>query len=58
MSMMNNTNTTQSRSLWLGDVDSWMNEDFIKSIFKDYGNKITKIKIKITKIKINSNQKC
>ena len=50
MSMMNNTNTTQSRSLWLGDVDSWMNEDFIKSIFKDYGNKITKIKI--TKIKI------
>lgn len=51
MSMIN-TNNTQSRSLWLGDVDSWMNEDFIKSIFKDYGNKIIKI------ISKNSNQKC
>jgi hypothetical protein len=32
-----NSSSSQSRSLWLGDVDSWMNEDFIKSIFKDYG---------------------
>jgi hypothetical protein len=38
MSMMNITNSSQSRTLWLGDVDPWMNEDFIKSIFKDYGN--------------------
>ena len=36
MAMTNNS--TQSKSLWLGDVDSWMNEDFIKSIFMDYGN--------------------
>ena len=36
---MSNDNSTQQRSLWLGDVDSWMNEDFIKSIFQDYGNK-------------------
>jgi hypothetical protein len=40
MSMMhNNNNSSQSKTLWLGDVDPWMNEDFIKSIFRDYGNK-------------------
>lgn len=36
--MSMNYNNTQKRTLWLGDVDSWMNEDFIKSIFKEYGN--------------------
>ena len=39
MSMINNMNSsTQSKSLWLGDVDPWMTEDYIKSIFRDYGN--------------------
>lgn len=38
MSMINiNQNAQiQARSLWLGEIESWMNEDFIKSIFKDY----------------------
>jgi hypothetical protein len=37
--MSNNSNAVQARSLWMGDIDNWMNEDFIKQVFKDYGNK-------------------
>ena len=36
--MLANSNSSQTRSLWMGDIESWMNEDFIKNIFKDYGN--------------------
>ena len=35
--MSNITNSSQARSLWMGDIETWMNEDFIKEVFKDYG---------------------
>jgi hypothetical protein len=35
---MSTTSTSvQARSLWMGDIENWMNEEFIKNIFKDYG---------------------
>lgn len=35
--MSTNSNSAQARSLWMGDIESWMNEDFVKNVFKDYG---------------------
>ena len=38
MSMSNSyTANSQSRSLWLGDVESWMDENFVSMIFKEAG---------------------
>lgn len=41
--MSTNLNSVQARSLWMGDIESWMNEDFIKNIFKEYGNNKRKL---------------
>ena len=34
---MSNNNSSQSRSLWMGDIEHWMNEEYIRQVFKDYG---------------------
>jgi hypothetical protein len=31
------SNQSQSRSLWLGDVENWMDEAFVCKIFQDFG---------------------
>ncbi len=35
----------QSRSLWLGEVDNWMDENYISNNFAHYGYKVTSVKI-------------
>lgn len=34
---MATSNSVQARSLWMGDIEHWMSEDYIKQVFKDYG---------------------
>jgi len=34
---MSNSNNAQSRSLWIGDIEYWMDEVFIIKIFEAYG---------------------
>ena len=52
MSNSNNYNNIQSRSLWIGDIEYWMDEGFIIKIFEGVGNFF------IYKIKyINDNKK-
>lgn len=36
---MSSNISSQTRSLWMGDIENWMNEEFIKNVFKEYGNK-------------------
>ena len=35
----------QSRSLWLGEVDNWMDENYISNNFLHYGYKVKILKI-------------
>jgi RNA recognition motif-containing protein len=35
----------QSRSLWLGEVENWMDENYISNNFLHYGYKVTSVKI-------------
>ena len=32
------TMSLQARSLWIGDIESWMDENYIVKSFMDYGN--------------------
>jgi hypothetical protein len=35
-----NLNNTSSKTLWIGEIDSWMDEKFLIKIFSEYGNHI------------------
>jgi hypothetical protein len=47
MSNSNNSNNIQSRSLWIGDIEYWMDEGFIIKIFE---NKVICIKRELSKL--------
>lgn len=34
---MSVTNPTQSRTLWMGEIDHWMDEGYVKCLFNNYG---------------------
>ncbi len=34
---MNNINNVQARSLWIGDIEYWMDEGFIIKLFEGVG---------------------
>jgi len=38
-----NPNNVQARSLWIGDIEYWMDEGFIINIFQEVGKFINKV---------------
>lgn len=35
---MNTTNNNKSKTLWVGDIENWMEEKFLYVTFSEYGN--------------------
>ena len=47
-----NINNNTSKTLWIGEIDSWMEENSLAEAFSNYGNQINKNKAIVKNLKI------